>query len=230
MRRTFTTVPLLVVVALLVGCGPTPPPGDTPADPRPTLTGTPTPVPSPTSTVTLPPEEVEPLDTVTRILLLTEYVYFCDEVACAVDGFNFEVDSHEVAAAKLTAVFGADPLVERLDPEEGGEAVYYTWDDFRLYYVVGEGMIGRNLGVSVEAATVHGVTVETVRGVHVGMPLADAIPLADLVFTGFGDYELRFDTVPDDEYPADYFVGVYGGPSGTGPVLTISTPIWASGE
>lgn len=231
MIRTTASVPLLLVAALaLVGCGPTPPPADTPADPRPTLTGTPTPVPSPTTTVTLPPEEVDPLDAVTRLLLETAGVSFCDGASCTVDGFDFETTSHEVAAAKLTAVFGADPLVERLESEEGGEAVYYTWDAFRLYYVVGEGLIGRNLGVSVDAASVHGVAVETVHGVHVGMSLAEAASVADFVFTGYGEYELRFDLVPDDVYPADYFVGGYGAADGSGPVRTLTAPIWASGE
>jgi hypothetical protein len=227
-NRTLASVPLLLVAFALAACAPTPPPGATPADPRPTPPSTATPIPVPT--VTLPPEDLDPLDTVTRLLLETGGVSFCDASTCTIDGFDFETTPHGVAAAKLAVVFGADPLVERSEAEEGGEAVYYTWDSFRLYYVVGEGLIGRNLGVSVDAANVHGVAVETLHGVRVGTPVAEAAALADVVFTGYGEYEMRFDTMPDPVYPADFFVAGYGAEDGSGAVLTLTAPIWASAE
>ncbi len=115
MRRTTALLPLLVVTALaLVGCGPTPPPPiDTPPDPRPTVPATATPVPLPSPTVTLPPETLPPLESTTKILLTTEVVYFCDDVACGFDGFYFEGPSDD-AIANLTAVFGFEPTVEKL--------------------------------------------------------------------------------------------------------------------
>lgn len=226
MKRSIASAALLLVV--LAGCAPTPPPGATPVDPRPTPTGSSTPIPVPTAT--LPPEEVDPLDTVTTVLLQTEAVSFCDDVACGIDGFDFSTDDHETAAAKLSAVFGVEPRVERVEAEEGGVAIYYSWDGVVLSYVVGEGLIGTSLGISVDSARVGDVAIETLHGVHVGMPLAEAEPLAAFVFTGYGDHELRFDIVPDPVYPWDFFVGAYGAEGGSGAVLNLTAPVAASGE
>lgn len=228
MKRTIASVPLLLVALALAACAPTPPPGATPVDPRPTPPSTATPIPVPTAT--LPPEDLDPLDAVTRILLETERVSFCDDTTCAIDGFDFADDAHEVAAAKLAAVFGADPIVERWDPEEGGEAVYYTWDAFRLSYVVGEGLIGSSLGVTVEAPAAYGVAVETVHGIRVGTPLSEARAHADLVVTDFGEYEMHFDSVPDPVYPWDFYVGGFGAVDGSGAVLSLTAPLAWSAE
>lgn len=220
-----TPAPLLVVLALaLVGCGPTPTPGESPPPPRPTATSTPTPTstPMPGETETDGPHEV-PLDEVTWMIVLSDFVYFCDDIACAVDGFNYEVDSPEATAEKLAAVFGVAPTVERPDPA----SVSYVWSGFRLFWTADAGMVGRRLGVSIDAATVHGIRILTAHEVAVGTPLSTAATLADRVTTEYGEYELRFDTEPAG--PAtEYFVGVYGAADGSGPATTITAPIWAS--
>jgi hypothetical protein len=221
MRRTLVTVPL---VALLVGCGPTPPPGDTPSDPRPTPTSTSTPIPVPTPTVTLPPEEVDPLDTVTRILLQTESASFCDDVACAIDGFRYD-DDPAVAIAKLTAVFGLEPVVG-LYADDGNRAYDYRWGDgFVLVYTEGPDV---DLGVSLEvrAADVAGVGIETEHGVRVGTPWADAVAAADRVdsFAGeAGSWDMAwFDSRED---AAGVQVAVIAFNSGGGsPVDSLSAP------
>lgn len=227
------SVPLLLLVALaLAGCGPTPAPGATPSDPRPT--GTSTPIPLPVPTETLPPEAPEPLDTVTRILLLTEHLYFCDDIACAVDGFRYD-DAPDLAIVKLTAVFEVEPTVESYEGVAGSTSYAYRWgDDFLLYFSTGGGSdVDHLLRVDVTTASFAGVAIETEHGVRVGMPMSEAIALADYS-----------DASPSEsgEVYAAYF-DLAGEPGGTwtaivafrpddttGPVTDLVGPITTSGS
>jgi hypothetical protein len=228
MRRALSAVPLLAVLALtltLAGCAPTPPGG---AAPRPPATGSPTPGPAPTATAS-PEEEPEgdPLDTVTRILLLTDHVWFGDELGWAVDGFRYDQPTAD-AVAKLTEVFGVDPVAERIDD---GEYVSesYEWEGFMLYSSSSAG-VSHGIGVYVEVASVHGVTVETADGVHVGTSWADAVRLADSVREGWGEtvdpiWEARFDAIPTGTPYEFRAIIAFGNLGGTGPVHSLTGPI-----
>jgi hypothetical protein len=227
MRRTLITVPLVALVALLVGCAPTPPPGATPSDPRPTPTGSPVPLPTPTVTPTIPAEEIDPLDTVTRILLETEAAYFCDDVACGVDGFFYELDDPALTIAKLTAVFGITPESQRYDDGGGRFSEYHDWGGFTVYFSTdGDELLG--LGVSVITAAVEGVAIETEHGVHVGTPMSEALELADLVYTNAGDtgeiYEAHFDVVAADANNWKAVIAFRAGDT-SGPVTELAAPI-----
>lgn len=202
MKSTTASVPLLALVVLaLTACGPTPPPGDTPADPRPTHTGSPTPIPVPTPTETLPPEALDPLDTVTRILLQTERVSFCDDEACGVDGFRYD-ESPDLAIAKLNAVFEIEPTVASYEAIDGSMGYDYRWGDaFMLYFSSGTGTAGGvPMGIHVTVASVGGVAIGTGHGVHVGTPWAEVVAVADSVnsYPETDEVEAWFDTVPSD--------------------------------
>lgn len=224
MRRTLVPVPLVALIALLVGCAPAPAPGDTPSDPRPTPTTTSTPIPVPTPTVTLPPEEVDPLDTVTRILLQTERASFCDDVACAVDGFSYD-DDPAVVIAKLTAVFDLEPVVG-LYADDDNRAYDYRWGDgFVLSYTEGPGI---DLGVmlDVRVAAVAGIVIETEHGVRVGTPWADAAGAADRVdsFAGeAGSWEMAWFDSREDEDGVQVAVIAFNSGGGS-PVDSLSAP------
>jgi hypothetical protein len=227
MRRTLVTIPLLAVVALLVGCGPTPPPGDTPG-PRPTPTGTGSPValPTPTVTPTIPTEVLDPLDTVTSILLQTENIFFCDDITCGVDNVSYYGDP-AVMIAKLTAVFGVTPESQRYDDGGGRFSEYHDWNGFTLYFSTDStGLIG--LGVDVKVAAVGGVAIETLHGVHVGTPMSEALELADFVYTYAGEVEdareAHFDVVVDDASNWRAVIA-FGPDTASGLVTTIAAPI-----
>jgi hypothetical protein len=231
-RPVIVSVPLLSLLVLaLVGCGPTPPPIDTPADPRPTPPATATPIPVPTPTETLPPETLDPLETVTHILLLTEIVQFCDDVACGVDGFRYD-DSPDFAIAKLTAVFGIGPTVESYEGYAGSTSYDYRWGEgFLLYFSTGgSAEVDHLVRVQVTTPSVVDVTIETVGGVHVGSLWADAAAAADSVREASGEtddgvLEARFDATPTgspNEF--DAILG-FGNVGGTGPVTTLVGPI-----
>ncbi len=222
MRRTTALLPLLVVTALaLVGCGPTPPPPiDTPADPRPTVPATATPVPLPSPTVTLPPETLPPLDSTTKILLTTEVVYFCDDVACGFDGFYFEGPSDD-AIANLTAVFGFEPTVESYDGSAGSRSWAYTWDDFLLYFSTG-GDVPQHLAVQVTAPSIRGVAVETAHNIQVGTPMSEACALAEHTYVG-ENYEAHFDIIETGENEWKSVI-VFGQDSVSNPVVAIIAP------
>lgn len=201
MKRTFASVPLLLVALALAACAPTPPPGATPVDPRPTPPPSSTPIPLPTPTATLPAEEVDPLDTVTTILLQTEQASFCDEAACGVDGFGYH-DDPDLVIAKLTAVFGFEPTVG-VYADDSNLAYNYRWGDgFVLYYTEGPDL---DLGVSldVQTADVGGVVIETEHGVRVGTPWAEAAAAAERVdsFAGeAGSWDMAwFDTIERED-------------------------------
>ncbi|WP_395639092.1 hypothetical protein [Pseudolysinimonas sp.] len=225
MHRTLASVPLLALVALLVGCGPTPP-GDTPVDPRPTPTGSPVALPTPTTTPTIPAAEIDPLDTVTRILVLTEQVRFCDDVACTIDGFRYDGDP-ALAVAKLTAVFGTAPASERYDDGGGQFSEYHDWGGLLLYFsTIDSGPLG--MGVSVDAGAVEGVAVETEHGVRVGTPMSEALENADLVYTQNGEsgdvYEAHFDVIAADANNLRAVIA-FRAIDTAGPVTSISAPI-----
>jgi hypothetical protein len=201
MRRTLATVPLVTLVAFLVGCAPTPPPGATPSDPRPTPTTTSTPIPVPTPTVTLPAEEVEPLETVDRILLQTERASFCAGATCTVEGFGYD-DDPAVVVAKLTAVFALEPVVD-LYADDGNLAYTYRWGDgVALSFTEGPDL---DLGVylDITAASIAGVVVETEHAVRVGTSWADAAAVAESTdaFSGeAGTWSMAwFDTIELDD-------------------------------
>ena len=221
-RSIAASVPLLLIALALAGCAPTPPPGATPVDPRPTPTGTSTPIPVPTPTVTLPPEEVDPLDTVTSILLQTEQAWFCDDVACGVDGFRYD-DDPDLVIAKLTAVFGLEPVVG-LYGDDGNLAYDYRWgDDFVLFYTDGPD-VDPGVSMDVTAPDVAGVAIETEHGVRVGTPWAEAAAVAESVdsFSGeAGSWVMAwFDTIERDGYP----VAVIAFGTAGGAVESISAP------
>lgn len=214
--------PLLAVLALtLVGCAPAPPPGATPVDPRPTTTSTPIPLPTPT--VTLAPEETDPLDRVTSILLQTEQAWFCDDTACGVDGFWYHDDPAE-AIAKLTAVFGFEPTVG-LYADDGNRAYDYRWGDgFVLSYTDGPG-IDLEIALEVRVAQVAGVSVETEHGVQVGTPWATAAAAAERVdsFSGeAGSWDMAWFDTREDEVGFLFAVIAYGTVGGA--VESISAP------
>lgn len=229
--RTTTAIPLIALLALAVaGCAPTPPPGAMTTDPRPTPTVTGTPIPVPTPTVSLPPEALDPLDTVTTILLQTDAAYFCDDIACAVDGFYYAGDP-ALAIAQLTAVFGHAPESERFDDGGGRFSEYHDWGGFLLYFSTDGGEL-LGLGVDVTSASVEGVAIETEHGVHVGTPRAEALALADLAFPSAGEtgeiFEAHFGVVAVD---ANNWTAViaFGSNGASGAVRSISAPI-ATGD
>jgi hypothetical protein len=228
MRRTLVVAPLLALLAItLTGCDPTP--GGAPA-PHPTSTSTSTSPSSPAPTgSSIPVEEHDEDDNeITRILIVTDTVYFGDDIAWAVDGFRYE-DPHEQAIAKLTAVFGEEPVSDPVDSGGGQISEAYWWggDAFLLYFYSGAGEYPTTMAVQVSAASVNGITIETGDGVHVGSPWADAVAAADNVRpTDDGEdgrplTEARFDVRPTGR-PNEYdCVVVYGR---GGPVTTIVAP------
>jgi hypothetical protein len=228
MRRTLTAVPLLTLLGLLAlaGCAPTPPGG---AAPRPT--GSPTSAPAPTATASPVGDpadpDADPLDTVTRILLLTDHVWFGDDAAWAVDGFRYDEPIAD-AVAKLTVVFGVDPVAERTE-DPGYASETYEWEGFMLYSSSSAG-VSHGIGVYVEVASVRGVTVETADGVHVGTPWADAARLADTVRESWGEtadpiWEARFDSIPTGTPNEFRSILAFGNLGGTGPVHSMTGPI-----
>lgn len=218
MIRSLAAAPLLAAALLaLTACGPTPEPGAS------------TPAASPTSAPESAPP-VEPLDTVTRILLLTDTVYFGDEAGWGVDGFRYDAPPDE-AIAKLTAVFGEEPESEiRDDAVDGSISESHRWGGFHLYFNHGGGAFER-MGVEVTAASVNGVAIETEHGVGVGTPMTEAIALADdtAVVLGLSEvFEARFDHSVDAD-GNDVYVVVYGNDDGTGNVRMMIAPIESSG-
>lgn len=231
MKRTLASVSLLGLFLIsLAACAPTPPPGVTPTDPRPTPPRTATPVPVPTPTTTLPPEALDPLGTVTSILLQTEIAYFCDDVGCALDGFAYNDPADEVIT-KLTAVFGFEPRAESYEGYAGSTSHDYWWGDgFLLYFSTGgSAEIDHRLRVDVGTAVVEGVRIETIDGIHVGSPWKDAAAAADSVReapseTDDGVLEARLDTIPTGRPNEFYAVVAYGNAGGTGPVTELVGP------
>jgi hypothetical protein len=184
--------------------------------------------PTPTASSTPVEEHDEDESEVTRILVVTDNVYFGDEEAWAVDGFRYD-HPHAQAIAKLTAVFGEEPRSDPLDIGEGQVSEAYWWggDAFLLYFYSGEGEYPTTMAVQVSAPSVNGITIETGDGVHVGSPWADAEAAADSLRTpDYGEdgvmlYEARFDSRPtDDPYTFDSVL-VFGR---GGPVTTIVAP------
>lgn len=233
MRGTTASLPLVALLALaLAGCGPTPPPGDSPLPPRPTWTSAPngspdaTAAPTPLPTPTLAPGDLDPLADVTRILLQTETAYFCDDVACGVDGFRYD-ESPALAIAKLNEVFGIEPVVNRY---EGGGRVDedYAWGGFLLYFST-EGGALLGMAVQVTAASVEGIVIETEHGVRVGTPWAEAAASADSVHESVGEtddpiWEARFDEISTGTNETTSIIA-FRGNRGTGPVGTLTGPI-----
>lgn len=220
MFRTLAAAPLLAAALLaLAACGPTPEPG----------ASTPAASPTPTSAPeTAPP--VDPLDTVTRILLLTDTVYFGDEAGWGVDGFRYDAP-HAEALAKLTAVFGEEPVSEIRDESlDGSISESHRWGGFHLYFLTGAG-VRETMGVEVTTASVNGIAIETEHGVGVGTPMTEAVALADdtAVVLGLSEvFEARFDHSVDDD-GNDVYVVVYGNDDGTGDVRMMIAPIESAG-
>lgn len=195
MRTTAASVPLLALLALaLVGCGPTP--GDPPVSPP--LSSPTTPAPTGGGDDEDPEEPVDPLTTVTRILITADDVFFGDEVAWAVDGFYY-TDDPELVRGKLTRVFGAEPTVIA-DPGslETPPAQIYDWGGFRLGVPETDRPRGyyTSLWVNASSATVHGVQVHTVHDIRVGTPLADALPYSSATMDWDGGTGLELDPKP----------------------------------
>jgi hypothetical protein len=228
-KRSIASAPLLLVALALAACAPTPPPGATPADPRPTPPSTATPIPVPTET--LAPEEVDPLAAVTRILLQTETAWFCDDVACGIDGFRYDEDP-DAAIAKLTVLFGFEPTAESYDGYAGSTSYAYWWgDDVLLYFSTGDSPeIDHLVRVQVTTASVGGIAIETEGGVRVGTPWAAAAAAADSVREASGEtddgvMEAWFDTRPTDRPNTFDAILAFGNAGGTGPVSTLVGPI-----
>jgi hypothetical protein len=180
----------------------------------------------PAPTVTLPPEEIDPLDRVTRILVQSEQVWFCDDVACGVDGFRYD-DDPAVAVAKLTAVFGVEPAVASYGGGGAGYVGYdYRWGGVLIYFSEGSGST-LPIGLEVTAADVAGVVVETEHEVRVGTPWTDAAAAADHVepSAGEGDdiQEAWFDT---RERVDGVQFAVIAFSVGGSTITSISAPIW----
>ena len=168
----------------------------------------------------------------TRILLQTEALSFCDDVACGVDGIYYD-GPPDLAIAKLTAVFGIEPTALSYEGFAGSTSYDYWWGDYFLLYFStgGSGEVDHLVRVQMmTAASVEGVTVETEGGVHVGSPWADAAAAADSVREASGEtddgvLEARFDSTPTgspNEF--DAILG-FGNSGGTGPVTTLVGPI-----
>ena len=144
----------------------------------------------PEPTETLSPEALDPLDAVTRILIQTESLYFCDDLACGVDGFRYGNPADQ-AVAKLTAAFDAEPTVESYEGYAGSTSYAYWWTrDFLLYFSAGgSAEVDHTLRVQVGAASIHGVTVEAEHGVRVGTPMSAAVAAAEYSGTMVAEVE-----------------------------------------
>lgn len=224
---TAASVPLIVALALaLGGCGPTPAPVET----------TPS-APASAEPSTEPSEEppADPLAAATRIMIQSEIVYFGDEVAWALDGFMY-TDDADAVRAKLTTAFDAEPTVS----EEPGSletlpATLYDWGGF----VLGVPQTTRPRGhydslfVRATAATVHGITIETVEGITIGSAAADAAVHAVDVIDWSGMIEAQLDPTPvtaeeigeDPSWGGDLHTHVSVlSPSSGGPVTMLVAP------
>lgn len=226
MSRRTASVPLAVLLALvLAACGPTPSPGASPVGPAPSDDPGPTPTSSPSGEPSSP--AADPLDTVTWIFLRTEQAYFCDDVACGVDGFRFD-DPADEAITKLTAVFGREPVAESYAGVSGSTSHSYAWgDDFLLYFSTGGTGVPPTLHLQVTAAAVDGVRVETLHGVRVGLSMSEAWPLAEYTRVGGGDpddvLEAHFDLV-DVAANTWNAVVAFASPTLSSPISTIVVP------
>lgn len=199
--RGLLIAPLAVLLAF-TGCGPAPTPVGSAAP-----GGTAAPVES--SSVEHP---------VTRILITTDVVHFGDEVAWRVDGFAYD-DPHDTTIAKLTAVFGVEPI-----ESAPGQ---YDWGGFLLYFST-DASLPSTMGVQVTVAEIGGVEI-FVGGedIKVGTPWGDVEAAADRIVVLELDgmvTEARFDVVDLSPNEAR-FIAVYG--AETGAVTQITGPITA---
>ena len=200
MRRIALIPVVLVTAALLAGCGGAAPGGSSTATPAPTST----------------PAETAPSDAVTRIVIVTEGAEFVAGSA-VVDGFGSE-DAHDATIAKLTEVFGADPVSS--DPGQ------YDWGGFLLYFST-DPSLPQTMGVQATVAEIGGVEIVVGDGIRVGTPWSEVEAAADRIVVLDVDGEVteaRFDVVDLSPNEAR-FIAVYG--AETGAVTTITGPITA---
>ncbi|MCS0498520.1 hypothetical protein [Protaetiibacter mangrovi] len=173
MRTTTASVPLLVVLALaLVGCGPAAPSGS-PTSPPASAEPSAAPV---DDEADAPEPAVDPLTTVTRIMVRSDILYFGDTAGWALDGFRYTDDPTQVVAM-LTTVFGAAPsLSTEPGSLESNPAELYDWGGFVLGVpqITGERGLYDLLFVRASSPSIHGVTVETADGIRVGSAMDDA--------------------------------------------------------
>jgi len=226
MRATTASLPLVALLALaLAACGPTA--TKPPASPDPS--GSATPAPSET-------EPADPLETVTRIMIQSEIVYFGDEVAWALDGFSY-LDDADAVVAKLTTVFGAEPTVtEQAGGLETATALHYDWGGFVLGAPMTSGPrnIYTSLFVRATSAAVQGITIETIEGVTIGSPAADAAAHAVTTMTWGAQVEAQLDPTPVTAEELGEDPASWGGdlhlhvsawsPAGTGTVTELVAP------
>lgn len=225
--RRLAAAPLFAAVVIaLAACGPTPGPSPSAPGPSPSTPAASTPTSSATSTA----GPVDPLDAVTRVLLLNDVVSFGDEAGWGVDGFRYD-SPHDEAIAKLTAVFGEEPVSEIHYHADGSISESHRWGGFRLDFETGAA-VHQKMGVEVTAASVNGVGIETTHGVRIGTPMSEAAALADdtAMMLGLSSevFEAHFDHSVD-EYGSDHYVLAYANDDGTGNVRFMFAPIESSG-
>ena len=174
-RRT-SVVAAVAAVLLLAGCtfGPQPMPTPTPT-PTPDAADSSTPRPTPTAQ----PEPIDPLTTVTEIVVRPEQLELHDAHGVVVATLSYDAESAAFVGA-LTTVLGAAPdQTERAASMETPAWTEYTWDGVLVIDdheevisangLGGYGSIEMNVSVAFFAPTIgDGVSVRTVNGYRPG--------------------------------------------------------------
>ena len=206
------------------------------------------PAPSPSAVETEAPQpqpEPEPEPTIERVTVLADSITVTDSEGNVVDAVDFFTAPDEIVRV-LTNAFGVSPDTVREGPcncdREWDTA--HNWDGFRLVHVTAFGNPGDQPGVrpyfnaaavSITAASVNGVQVDTVDGVTVG---DDATPLAANYPTVTqpnylnpdqpGETRVDFGTIPlpDDSYNTGLSFSIHAfWTTGEGVVTWISAPM-----
>jgi hypothetical protein len=168
--RRSSVVAAVAAVLVLTGCafGPTPTP-----TPAPDAAGSPSPTP------TVAPEPIDPLTTVTEIVVRPEQLELHDAQGVVVATLSYDAEASEFIGA-LSTVLGAEPeLSEATASMETPARTEYTWDGvlatddheeaISANGLGGYGPIDMNVSVMFGAPTVgDGVAVRTVNGYQPG--------------------------------------------------------------
>ncbi|MBG6053671.1 hypothetical protein IWX81_000061 [Salinibacterium sp. CAN_S4] len=206
------------------------------------------PIPTPSAVETKAPQpepEPEPEPTIERVTVLADSITVTDSEGNVVDAVDFFTPPDEIIRV-LTNAFGVSPETVREGPCncDRSSDTAHNWDGFVLFDATTFGRSGDQpgvrpydtvAGVSITAASVNGVQVDTVDGVMVGddaAPLAANYPIITrpnyLNPDQPDESQVSFGTVPlpDDSYNTGLSFSVHAfWTSGEGVITRITTPI-----
>ncbi|MGW9181921.1 hypothetical protein [Agromyces sp. NPDC055661] len=218
MTRTFRagalTAAAISLMLALAGCvGPTPTPTPDAATPRPTVTAAPT------------AEPVDPLTTVTSIVLRPEALDLVDAAGATVEALSYDLPAVAFVDALAIAI-GAEPEIEEAPGHccETPASIHYRWPGLEVWddqvggwddadptvWIPNDGpdLRDMNLVVIAGAPDSHGTPLTTVRGVQAG---ADAAALAEDVgmpYVGDGFDAIPVETGPELGPPSEHVLDV----------------------